>query len=321
MSVDITEECNHPESLAGLKLVPDSLHLREARLAPAASTCKSGMGFVELIGNRRDVGVSEPVRDDAFMIAVQLQRCPDFDLYVDDRVFRHRDFDTGAVAIYDLRSNLIYDLRSASAAEADESFHAIDFYLPQRALDRLAADAGAQRIDELRHDPVGVMTDPIVANLLRSVESTLQARPQERNALFVDHMAMALATHLAYTYGGMRFPRDGRGSRLVPWQERLATDLLSEHLDGGIALSALAEACQLSVRHFTRAFRGSTGRSAHGWLRHRRVEKAKSLLIGRNSVMAEIAHQCGFADQSHFARVFQRATGMSPGAWRRLYRR
>lgn len=321
MTFDSAEECDCIDRITGLKLVPDSLHLKEARLAPAASTCKSGMGFVELIGNRRDVGVSEPVRDKAFMIAVQLQRCPDFDLYIDDRIYRHRDFVTGAVAIYDLRSNLTYDLRPAHPSQADEAFHAIDFYLPQQALDRLTADNGVQRVDELHHPPAGVMTDLVVASLLRSVEPTLQARPQERNALFVDHVAMALATHVAHTYGGMRLLPDVKSSRLAPWQERMAKDLLSEHLDGGIALSDLAEACQLSIRHFTRAFRGSTGQSAHAWLRNRRVDKAKSLLIGRNFVLSEIALQCGFADQSHFARVFQRATGMTPGAWRRLYRR
>jgi AraC family transcriptional regulator len=45
------------------------------------------------------------------------------------------------------------------------------------------------------------------------------------------------------------------------------------------------------------------------------------LLTNNNFVIAEIALDCGFADQSHFTRVFQRAAGMSPGAWRRTYRR
>jgi AraC family transcriptional regulator len=30
-----------------------------------------------------------------------------------------------------------------------------------------------------------------------------------------------------------------------------------------------------------------------------------------------IAQACGFADQSHFARVFTRRVGLSPGAWRK----
>jgi AraC-like DNA-binding protein len=33
--------------------------------------------------------------------------------------------------------------------------------------------------------------------------------------------------------------------------------------------------------------------------------------------LADIALACGFAEQSHFTRVFTRLVGMPPGAWRR----
>lgn len=306
---------------SGLHLVPNSLHLHDAPMAPTSSMCKSGMGFVELIGDRNDVGVSERIRDDAFMIAVQLKKCPDFDLYADDHVYRHQGFVAGAVAIYDLRTNLIYDLRSQKPGKSDESFHAIDFYLPRRAIDAITEDAGSPRIDEFRHQPGGVIRDSVAGHLLRSVQSTLSARPEERNALFVDHVAMALATHLVHTYGGMLLRSISPFGRLAPWQERRAKELLAANLDGGVALADLAGACDLSIRHFTRAFRGSTGMSPHAWLRHQRVEKAKNLLTNRNFVITKIALDCGFADQSHFTRVFQRAVGISPGAWRRIYRR
>ena len=49
----------------------------------------------------------------------------------------------------------------------------------------------------------------------------------------------------------------------------------------------------------------------------RRVELAKDLMRDRESSLSEIALRCGFADQSHFTRVFVHATGVSPGAWRR----
>jgi AraC family transcriptional regulator len=42
-----------------------------------------------------------------------------------------------------------------------------------------------------------------------------------------------------------------------------------------------------------------------------------TLLRQRDAVMGDDAAACGFANQSHFARVFTRQIGMSPSAWRR----
>jgi AraC-like DNA-binding protein len=36
-----------------------------------------------------------------------------------------------------------------------------------------------------------------------------------------------------------------------------------------------------------------------------------------NHSLAEIAHSCGFADQSHFSRRFRSVMGRSPAVWRR----
>jgi transcriptional regulator GlxA family with amidase domain len=147
------------------------------------------------------------------------------------------------------------------------------------------------------------------------------AAPHQASELFVDHLAVALATHVAHTYGGMRSRPDTKASVLAHWQERRAKELLAANLTGGITLADLARACELSVRHFTRAFRGSTGMSPHKWLLHLRIERAKSLLASSRRLLADIALECGFADQSHFTRVFQRSAGLSPGAWQRLHGR
>jgi len=47
------------------------------------------------------------------------------------------------------------------------------------------------------------------------------------------------------------------------------------------------------------------------------VELAKNLMRDRESSLSEIALRSGFADQSHFTRVFVQRAGVSPGAWRR----
>jgi AraC-like DNA-binding protein len=105
---------------------------------------------------------------------------------------------------------------------------------------------------------------------------------------------------------------------LAPWQLRRAEALMSEDLTARVPLGQLAQACSLSVRHFARAFRQSTGIPPHRWLLNRRIQRAKELLGDSRLSLFDVAVACGFGDQSHFTRMFSAAVGLSPGLWRRL---
>ena len=64
---------------------------------------------------------------------------------------------------------------------------------------------------------------------------------------------------------------------LAPWQIRRTEQILRERLNEAVTLAYLAGECRLSVAHFARAFKRTTGRVPHRWLLDRRVEHAKRL--------------------------------------------
>jgi AraC-like DNA-binding protein len=205
------------------------------------------------------------------------------------------------------------------ASEYAGPFHYLSCYLPRQALNHVTDDDGAPRIQDLRYRPGVGFSDPVMRHLLLSVRPALRAGPGEISILYADHVATALVTHVASAYGEMQLRRLARGG-LTPKQERRAKELLDARLDGALSLAELANTCELSVRHFSRAFRQSTGQSPHRWLLERRLDKARSLLEGSTWSLQDVATACGFASQSHFTRVFTRAVGTSPGAWRRARR-
>jgi transcriptional regulator GlxA family with amidase domain len=47
------------------------------------------------------------------------------------------------------------------------------------------------------------------------------------------------------------------------------------------------------------------------------MERAQGLMLKSNAPLAQIAIDCGFADQAHLSRLFLQFTGESPGSWRR----
>lgn len=293
--------------------VAEAVGLPDAPVLTTRAARGTGLAFVELNCERRNVGITLPVREDAFLVALQLKTCPDFDLYADGKSIPPRDFDAGAVAIFDLRMNLATELR--------DPFHAVNLYLPRKALLAMGDDGNLpSHVQELRHTPGATVRDPIVRDLLLAMRPALAARPEETPELFVDHVALALSIHVARAYGnGLALPRTWGGG-LAPWQERRAKELVDASIGGGITLDVLARSCGLSVRHFTRAFRQSTGMAPYQWLQYRRIVMAKQLLEKSSASLSAIALDCGFADQSHLTRTFARVVGVTPGTWRRMQR-
>jgi AraC-like DNA-binding protein len=214
--------------------------------------------------------------------------------------------------------SLIHDLRRSPRVLVDKPLHLLLLYLPQAALDALADDAKAPRITDLSYQPGVGVPDETVRRLGQSLRPALRA-PDEVSRLFVDHLTLAMAAHVAQTYGGMRAVSTTPRGGLAAWQEKRAKSMLAADLAGETSLKEIALACGLSVSHFARAFRRSTGLAPHAWLQRHRVELAKAMLRRRDSALADIALACGFANQSHFTRVFSAQAGLSPGVWRRSH--
>lgn len=96
---------------------------------------------------------------------------------------------------------------------------------------------------------------------------------------------------------------------------RNVLELIDAQFAQPLTLQQLADAAGTSVRQFTRAFRAEHGVSPHQYILGRRIAHARQL-IRQGLPLADVAAQCGFADQSQFTRTFARLTGSTPGRFR-----
>lgn len=143
--------------------------------------------------------------------------------------------------------------------------------------------------------------------------------PQEGAAevceAIVSQLAIELARHLVAT----KEP-DAKGG-LAQWRLRLVSERIADPAQPYPTATELAGLCRLSVRQFSRAFRVSKGASVSDYLSHTRIDVAKRRLYTTESI-AEIARSLGFSSQSSFTVAFRKATGTTPGQFRkRLGRR
>jgi len=104
---------------------------------------------------------------------------------------------------------------------------------------------------------------------------------------------------------------------LAPWQVRSVTTYIDANLSAPLSCEELARLARLSVSYFARAFKCTFGYSPHVFLMRRRMERAQGLMLETNAPLAQIALDCGFADQAHLSRLFLRFTGERPASWRR----
>lgn len=96
---------------------------------------------------------------------------------------------------------------------------------------------------------------------------------------------------------------------------------LRDHYHAPVSNRQLARLAHLSVRAFERKFQGSFHVTPQKYLRRLRLRMASRDLVYTAKTLAEVAAGCGFADQSHFTRLFRRYFGLTPREYRARYRR
>lgn len=112
--------------------------------------------------------------------------------------------------------------------------------------------------------------------------------------------------------GNLPARQAGNGARLSQRRLQRAVEFMRAHIADDIRLEDIAAAANLSVFHFARAFRNTTGVPPYRYFLECRVERVRELLPDDDGTLAEIAVQAGFADQSHMCNVFKRLTGLTP---------
>jgi AraC-like DNA-binding protein len=274
-------------------------------LGDSQLTVKSGANDDPDLGQPQSIPL-----EDTLVVHVTMLDCLAGVRKIDSKSLSAAAFPDEASALPGPRASSIAELRCPSGS--------FSFHVPSPAADHLAEHVRERRVHTRyfrqgrpHHDPViRCLTDVLLPAL---------AKNDERSTLLADHLGRALRDHVSHTYGEVQSARRRVGGGLAPWQVRRAKHILAKNLSGELPLARIARECDLSARHFARAFRQSLGIAPHQWLLKLRLERAKEQLLNSDASLADIAVDCGFADQSHFTRAFTKGIGASPGQWRRLY--
>jgi AraC family transcriptional regulator, exoenzyme S synthesis regulatory protein ExsA len=89
-------------------------------------------------------------------------------------------------------------------------------------------------------------------------------------------------------------------------------EFMEHYFSQKLAIKELAELSGRSVATFHREFKSIYNTSPHQWIKERRLQKAKELLLNTTQKPSEIYLDLGFEDLSHFSRSFKQYFGKNP---------
>ncbi|HYN96236.1 MAG TPA: AraC family transcriptional regulator [Pilimelia sp.] len=195
-----------------------------------------------------------------------------------------------------------------------EPTEALEIYVEPAVLRRLAAPwrSGPVEPELTVGAPDGVVLG--IGTVLRRVHAA--------DAYLSDVAASALthrlAAHLLARYCGV--PAAARAAAAGALDARVVdrvAQFVEAELPTALTLDRLAAVAGFSSFHFARAFRQATGMPPHGFVTARRIDRARNLLRTTALPVAQVAGAVGFANLSHFRRVFRHHTGRAPAEFRR----
>jgi len=177
---------------------------------------------------------------------------------------------------------------------------------PVRLLRVEASDSRLLELPGISGDSDGGQAEPS-RHLCRRMLQELHA-PDDVTPLVLHGLLLELVAGLARASASSRH-------REPSWLDRVE-DFLRAGFDAPLSLAAIAANAGVHPVHLARTYRRHRQRTIGDRIRELRIERACHLLATTRDTIADIAHRCGFSDQSHLARLMRQRLGVTPTRYR-----
>ena len=196
------------------------------------------------------------------------------------------------------------DMVHACNPDSDSDMAYRMFYVDPDWLSSVAGEVFGHPVASVAF-PRPVVDDPELVNQWHTLHEAIKdgADRLEKESLLVQGLADVVARHAEM--GGPPEPVSNEAA-VGRAKEYLAADPTTP-----VSLDELSAVAHLSRYHLLRVFQAAVGLPPHAYQNQLRVDLGKRLLA-QGKPISQAAVESGFADQSHFSRVFKQYTGATP---------
>ncbi|OUL18211.1 AraC family transcriptional regulator [Nostoc sp. 106C] len=159
--------------------------------------------------------------------------------------------------------------------------------------------------------------DPLIQQIGLALQSELKSDGMG-SRIYIESLTTTLCIHLLkhYSVSNEIITPSPHEQGLSQLKLRKAISYIQENLEQDLTLAEISAVVGMSMYHFSRLFKQSTGFAPHQYVMNCRIEKAKKLLTRTEQTIDQICQQVGFQSQSHFTNVFRKLMGTTPRVYR-----
>ncbi len=205
----------------------------------------------------------------------------------------------------------------------DDEFCAIFIFIPDEFiklfLKKNSSLPDAPQKDICHQDSViRVHPDELLAGYCRSIQSYLLL-PKTPNAPLLKHKFEELLLSLF---------SDNKHQDLTDYFTSLCQNrtyhmsrVMEDNYAYNLKLEEYAQLCHMSLSAFKKSFKQSYNTTPSVWLKQRKLNLARHLVLSSDLNISQISFDCGFEDTSHFIRVFKEKHQLTPLQYRQKHLR
>lgn len=151
------------------------------------------------------------------------------------------------------------------------------------------------------------INNPLIINNFKNIYSEFKKGAAD--------ICFAIEEYLVDIFGLMQNPGSGTHPSKPAWVAQI-NNILNQRFNTKLSLQSLSAELGVHPVHLSRDFKKHFSSTLSAYIRRLKLQHALKLISSGSVTFTQIAHECGFADQSHFLRWFKTATGLNPTAYR-----
>ncbi|HLO86087.1 MAG TPA: AraC family transcriptional regulator [Nostocaceae cyanobacterium] len=173
---------------------------------------------------------------------------------------------------------------------------------------------GLQQVELI---PQFATSDPLMQQIGLTLKSELKSEGVG-SRVYVESLTNTICIHLLRHYSTYStIPHQAsQGKGLSQWKLRQVVAYIQNNLNQDLSLAEISATAGMSMYHFSRLFKQSTGLAPHQYVMNCRIQEAKKLLTTTENSIEQISQLVGFQNQSHFTNVFRKLLGTTPKVYR-----